>query len=172
VDEQIALMRRLWVERSVNHEGQFDRVVGAGLAPRPVQRPIPIWLGGLSPAAYRRIGRLADGWFPRVSIGPELDQAREIIDQAAAEAGRDPATLGLEGQAKWSSGGLEGVLEQVQGWREAQATHVSIDTMGSDLPDLDAHLEALTSAAQALGLRPRDGGAGADGPTTTKGWTG
>src|SRR5438132_4951635 len=63
-EEQIGLLRRLWTERSVTHEGKSDRIIGAGLAPMPIQRPIPIWLGGVSPVAYRRMGEFADGWFP------------------------------------------------------------------------------------------------------------
>ena len=63
-----------------------------------MQRPIPVWIGGSSPPAYRRTGRLADGWFPQVPPGPRLDEARAIVDEAAREAGRDPATLGMEGR--------------------------------------------------------------------------
>ena len=77
---------------------------GAGLAPLPLQRPIPIWIGGQSAPAYRRVGRLADGWFPQVPPGPKLDEARAIVAEAAVEAGRDPATLGMEGRVSWSDG--------------------------------------------------------------------
>src|SRR3984957_11348408 len=45
VEEQVALLRRLWTEPSVTFEGDFERVTGAGLAPLPVQRPIPVWFG-------------------------------------------------------------------------------------------------------------------------------
>ena len=69
MSEQIELLRRLWTEASVTYSGEFDTITGAGLAPLPVQRPIPIWIGGPSPPAYRRIGRLADGWFPQVPPG-------------------------------------------------------------------------------------------------------
>jgi probable F420-dependent oxidoreductase len=55
--EQIDLMRRLWTEPSVTHAGTHERVTGAGLAPLPVQRPIPVWIGAMSAPAYRRIGR-------------------------------------------------------------------------------------------------------------------
>ncbi|MGZ4711012.1 MAG: LLM class F420-dependent oxidoreductase, partial [Acidimicrobiales bacterium] len=63
-DEQVGLLRRLWTEQTVTHAGTYEQVTGAGLAPLPIQRPIPIWMGGSSPAAYRRIGRQGDGWFP------------------------------------------------------------------------------------------------------------
>ncbi|HWW54008.1 MAG TPA: LLM class F420-dependent oxidoreductase, partial [Acidimicrobiales bacterium] len=66
LDEQVTLLRSLWTEPSVNFAGAYERVTGAGLSPRPIQRPIPIWFGAQSPAAYRRVGRLADGWFPQV----------------------------------------------------------------------------------------------------------
>ena len=73
--EQIELMRRLWTEPSLTFRGEFDTITGAGLAPMPIQRPIPVWLGGRSDPTYRRIGRLADGWFPQVRPGEDLDHA-------------------------------------------------------------------------------------------------
>src|SRR5260221_5410331 len=59
LSEQIELLRRLWTETSVTYAGTFDTVTGAGIAPLPIQRPISIWIGGISDPAYRRIGRLA-----------------------------------------------------------------------------------------------------------------
>jgi alkanesulfonate monooxygenase SsuD/methylene tetrahydromethanopterin reductase-like flavin-dependent oxidoreductase (luciferase family) len=67
----------------VTFSGTFDQITGAGLAPMPVQRPIPVWIGAQSPPAYRRAGRLADGWFPQVPPGPYLDQARQIVTEGA-----------------------------------------------------------------------------------------
>jgi probable F420-dependent oxidoreductase len=87
LEEQITLLRRLWTEQAVTFRGTFDRITGAGLAPMPVQRPIPVWVGAQSPRACRRAGRLADGWFPQMAPGPELDQARRIV----AEGPRRPA---------------------------------------------------------------------------------
>ena len=152
MEEQIGLLRRLWTERSVTHEGTFDTIVGAGLAPLPVQRPIPIWIGGLSPAAMRRIGRVADGWFPRVEPGPDLDKARAIIAAAAAETGRDPAAIGMDARVKQGAGGTDELVRDAQRWRDAGATHVSVDTMGFGLSGLDAHLDALARAGEALGV--------------------
>src|SRR4051794_20443902 len=62
--EQVELLRRLWTERSVTFDGTYERVQGAGIAPLPVQQPIPVWMGASSEPAFRRAGRIADGWFP------------------------------------------------------------------------------------------------------------
>ena len=151
IEEQVAVMRRLWCEQTVTFEGEDHRVSGAGLAPLPVQRPIPVWFGAQSPPAYRRAGRLADGWFPQMLPGPELDQAKAMVEEAAAQAGRDPSGLGMEGRVRWR--GDAGALVDVAGrWREAGATHLAIDTMGAGLGPVEGHLEALEEAAAALGL--------------------
>ncbi|HEY1918951.1 MAG TPA: LLM class F420-dependent oxidoreductase [Streptosporangiaceae bacterium] len=152
VEEQVRLLRRLWTEPSVTFEGEYERVTGAGLAPLPVQRPIPVWFGGSSRPAYARIGRLADGWFPQVPPGPRLDEARAVVGQAAAAAGRDPAALGMEGRVSWGEGGLDDVLEQAAQWRDAGATHVSVNTMRAGFASADDHLAALASVAEGLRL--------------------
>jgi probable F420-dependent oxidoreductase len=154
MDEQIALLRRLWTEASVTHEGVHERVTGAGIAPLPVQRPIPIWIGASSPRAFARAGRLADGWFPMLPPGPKLDEARAIVEQAASDAGRDPSTIGMEGRVSWTDDGIEKVVDHVGRWRDAGATHVSINTMNAGLGSLDDHLDALAATADALGLKP------------------
>ncbi|MGC1238155.1 MAG: LLM class F420-dependent oxidoreductase [Acidimicrobiales bacterium] len=151
-EEQIGLLRRLWTERSVTFDGQFDRVTGAGISPSPVQRPIPLWLGGSSPAAYSRIGRLADGWFPGVAPGPQLDQAKAEVNEAAQKSGRDSRAVGMEGRVSWKPGGAGEVADQVEQWRAAGATHVTINTMGAGLKSVSDHLAALEATAQALGL--------------------
>jgi probable F420-dependent oxidoreductase len=151
-EEQIALMRRLWTEQTVTFDGEFDRVTGAGLAPMPVQRPIPVWIGAQAPPSYRRAGRLADGWFPQMSPGPKLDEAKAMVEEAAAQAGRDPSTLGMEGRLAWR-GDADEVAELAGRWRDSGATHIAIDTMRAGLATVDDHLAALASAADALGLR-------------------
>jgi probable F420-dependent oxidoreductase len=147
LEEQIPLMRRLWTEQTVTFEGTFDKITGAGLAPLPVQRPIPVWIGAQSPRAYRRAGLLGDGWFPQMSPGPKLDEAIQIVAQAATEAGRDPASLGMEGRVSWQDRdkGAAGLRQ----WQDAGATHVSINTMGAGLKTVDDHLGALAEASEA-----------------------
>ncbi len=147
VEEQVELLRRLWTEPSVTYHGRYHRVTGAGLAPLPLQRPIPVWFGAQSDRAYRRAGRLADGWFPQVPPGPKLDEARRVLDQAAVEAGRDPRDIGMEGRASWR-GSPEKLAEHTRTWHEAGATHLSVNTMGAGLRGVDDHLRVLESAAE------------------------
>jgi probable F420-dependent oxidoreductase len=154
VEEQVDLLRRLWSEPSITFDGRFETVTGAGLAPLPVQRPIPVWFGGSSPRAYERMGRLADGWFPQVVPGPQLREALDTIAEGAAAAGRDPDAIGMEGRVSWGAGGLDQVLDHVARWREAGATHLTINTMNAGLGAVDGHLEALAAVAEALELGP------------------
>lgn len=149
MDEQVALLRRYWTERSITFEGEFDRVTGAGIAPLPLQRPIPLWFGGGSKPAFRRMGRLADGWLPMMTPGPELDEAMATIAASAEAAGRDPQTIGMEGRITWG-GDLDQVKLEAEQWRALGATHVSINTMGSGLVGVDAHVEVLAQVATAL----------------------
>src|SRR4051794_8095062 len=154
MSEQIPLLRRLLSEPVVTHVGAYDRITAAGLAPLPTQRPIPIWVGGESPPAYRRIGRLADGWFPEVQPGPKLDEAKAMIDEAAIGAGRDPAALGMDGRARWSEAGIGPFVDAVGRWRDVGATHLTVNTMNASLGSIDRHLEVLAEIAAALDLYP------------------
>jgi probable F420-dependent oxidoreductase len=87
LDEAIGVMRRLWHEPEVTHNGryfQLDRIV---VDPKPLG-PMPIWLGGRSDAAFRRIGRLCDGWLPSAIRPEEMADGIAKIQAVAAEFGR------------------------------------------------------------------------------------
>jgi probable F420-dependent oxidoreductase len=146
-EEQVDLMRTLWTEQTVTYHGTYHQVTGAGLAPLPIQRPIPVWFGASSPRAFRRAGRLGDGWFPMVGPGPKLEQALQEVAQAATEAGRDPAQIAMEGRVSWN-GNADDLAAGLRVWADAGASHVSINTMGAGLASVDDHLRALTSAAE------------------------
>ena len=152
LEEQIQLLRRLWTERSVTYGGTFDQVTGAGLAPPPIQRPIPVWIGGYADPALRRIGRLADGWFPGARPGKGFEEAKAVVDAAATAVGRDPATIGVEGRITHRLGEADLTMQGAREWGEAGATHVTINTMGGGLSSVDAHIAALAEVSSALGL--------------------
>jgi probable F420-dependent oxidoreductase len=151
LEEQVGLLRSLWTTRSVTMTGEFDRVTGVGIAPLPIQQPIPIWVGGATPAAFRRAGRVAEGWLPMVQPGPRLDQALADVAAGAEEAGRNPDVILMEGRLDWR-GDLDELIRRVEGWREAGASHLSINTMHAGLATVDDHLEVLGRVAAGLGL--------------------
>jgi probable F420-dependent oxidoreductase len=150
MSEQIPLLRSLWTEPTVNFEGEFDHIDGAGIMPMPLQRPIPIWIGGASPAAYRRVGQLADGWFPMVPPGKHLENALATINAAAIEAGRDPSSIGMEGQVVWQPNDHDKFMSHVQAWRLAGASHIAINTMNAGCRNVDEHLAAISLAADLV----------------------
>ncbi|HEX5115255.1 MAG TPA: LLM class F420-dependent oxidoreductase [Pseudonocardiaceae bacterium] len=151
-DEQIGLLRRLWTEQAVTFAGQYDQVTAAGIAPLPVQRPIPVWLGAQSPRAYERVGRLADGWFPQTGPDERFDEALATINAAAEAAGRDPAAIQMEPRVSYRTGGLDDLVREVAEWRDRGATHLSVNTMRAGLGPVEGHLAALTEVAGALEL--------------------
>jgi probable F420-dependent oxidoreductase len=155
VAEQVALLRQLWTERSVTFRGRYETVNAAGLAPPPVQRPIPIWFGAQSPPSLRRAGRLADGWFPQVHPGPQLEEAIALVREAAESAGRDPASLGMEGRVGLPRG-LDAAAEEIAEWRSSGATHVAINSMGMGAGGIDRHIGALAEVARTIGLPAKE----------------
>ena len=139
----------MWTERSVTFNGKYHTVTGAGLAPLPTQRPIPVWFGAASDRAYERAGRLGDGWFPMMDPGPGLDYALEQVRRAAAGAGRDADSLGMEGRVNWA-GDRDKVAADIGAWKAAGATHVSVNTMKAGLSTVHDHLAALGRVAADL----------------------
>jgi probable F420-dependent oxidoreductase len=88
IDEALPLLRRLWAGETVSHEGAVGRFHEVKLSPLPVQQPLEVWLGGTVPTALERCGRLSDGWLPSLCTPDEAARGREVIEAAAARAGR------------------------------------------------------------------------------------
>lgn len=82
-DEAVPLMRRLWREDAVTHAGQFYTTHELTIQPKPQQQPLPVWFGGRSPAAYRRVARLGDGFLGSSQPPAEAGNAVCAIRQAA-----------------------------------------------------------------------------------------
>lgn len=86
-DESLQLLKAVLDQPEADFDGEFFTVRGAAVAPRPT-RPLDIWLGGSAPAAFRRIGRFADGWLGSFLTPAEARAGRAEIERAAEEAGR------------------------------------------------------------------------------------
>lgn len=150
LEEQVGVLRQLWTQESVTVDGRFHHIVAAGLAPPPLQRPIPIWVGAFAPAALRRVGRIADGWFPQVRPGGGLDEALATIAEGAREAGRDPSTIQFEGRLEYATGDPERMAHHAERWRQAGASHISVNTMHAGCRGVDDHIAALAVMAEVV----------------------
>jgi len=86
-DEALPLIRRLWSEDSVDHDGAHFHYEGMSVLPKPTKR-LDVWLGGKAPSELRRVGRLADGWLASFATPEDCKQSRATIEEAAEAAGR------------------------------------------------------------------------------------
>lgn len=150
-EEQMTLLRELWTRPLVTFAGQWHQVNDAGINPLPVQQPIPLWIGGHAEATLQRVGRMGDGWFP---LRPPDAETRAMIGRirtVAAEAGRDPDAIGIEGtlgighmpEAEW--------IAHAAAWRDLGATHLCIDTLGAGFTSPQEHIDALEVVREVLG---------------------
>jgi len=132
-EEQIEVLRALWTQEVVSYKGQWHTITHAGINPLPVQRPIPIWIGtgrSIQPVApdraLRRIGRLADGWFNRLSPGTGAAQLAARIHTYTQEAGRDPARLEMGGSLTLQATDPEPWIMEAKEWKEIGASHLTL----------------------------------------------
>ncbi|MBE1874466.1 LLM class flavin-dependent oxidoreductase [Myceligenerans pegani] len=174
LEEALRVMRGIWDPHDrtpLRVPGDHYRVAGAKRGPEPAH-DIPVWLGAYKPRMLRLIGRQADGWLPSLGYMKDGDLARgnAVIDEAAAEAGRDPAEirrlLNLGGAIRpTSSGFLQGPVDQ---WIEELTRLALEDGIGTfifmaDDPELIETLggeiapavrEAVAAARRAAGTTP------------------
>ena len=156
-EEQIEVLRRLWTEEVIDYHGQYHDITHAGINPLPVQRPIPIWIGaGRSAAptppnaAVRRIGRLADGYFPMFAPDAHGQAILNRIRRQAELAGRDPAAVGFEGRVTITAdNNPEDWLTELRSWEAMGATHIAAGRRGA--ATADDHIDAIRRLKEAIG---------------------
>jgi probable F420-dependent oxidoreductase len=126
LEEQVALLRRLWAEPVIDFRGEFHRVDRAGVLPLP-KRPIPIWFGGFVPTAFRRAARTGDG-FQFGAAGRGVRAQWEQVKELLAKEGRDLAGFGAEATVDYSAG-PDAWRAELETWRAAGGTHFSLRAM-------------------------------------------
>jgi probable F420-dependent oxidoreductase len=150
-EEQIAVLRALFTDEVVTFHGQWHHIEAAGLNPMPVQRPIPIWIGGSSEATLKRVGAIGDGWFPQ---RPPDETARQMVERTreyARAAGRDPASIGFEARVSIAGMTPDEWARQVEGWRDIGATHLTVNTMKAGLRSPQEHIDAIRRFKESVG---------------------
>ncbi len=88
-NEALPLMKRLWTEDNVSHEGKRFNISDVTIRPRSVQEPLEVWLGGIAPLELKRVGRHGDGWLPSFCTPGQVAEARTVIEQVASENDRE-----------------------------------------------------------------------------------
>lgn len=149
-EEQMEVMRALWTQELVTFDGRWHKITDAGINPLPVQRPIPIWIGGRHDRVLRRIARLADGWFP---LFPADDTGRELMDRLweyVRQEGRDPASIGIEAWISVANKQPDQWVREAEAWKELGATHISVGTMKAGYATVDGHIDAIRLFKEAL----------------------
>lgn len=161
-DEQIAVLRALFTQDVVTFEGVWHHIEDMGICPLPVQRPIPIWVGGEVDASLRRAAALGDGWMSLVSPDEaERGHHLERLGAHARRAGRDPATVGVDATVSIGDGLHPGPVptrrsaeewrSDVDRWRALGASHLSFNSMGAGLSTPQQHIDALAEFTAAVG---------------------
>jgi alkanesulfonate monooxygenase SsuD/methylene tetrahydromethanopterin reductase-like flavin-dependent oxidoreductase (luciferase family) len=149
--EQVRVLRALWTQEVVTFHGRWHHIEEAGINPLPVQRPIPIWMGGGAEVVLRRIARLGDGWFAPGRRSP--DDLRPLIERLrryTERAGRDHKDVGIEPRIAVTDGGPDEWRLAAETWRALGATHLTVSTLGARLGPPDAHIKAISRARDAL----------------------
>jgi probable F420-dependent oxidoreductase len=156
LNEQLPLLRELFAKPIVNFEGEFDRIVGAGISPLPGDKTPALWVAGGSEHACRRAGLLGDGW--RALNDGNFDNAKrgiEIVKETAIGAGRDPASVGIDVPVPIKEGpGFGDLAGRVEQWRACGATLATIDVMDAGLAPREL-LDTMCQLVDYLPLKDR-----------------
>ncbi|MCC6174968.1 MAG: LLM class F420-dependent oxidoreductase [Chloroflexi bacterium] len=150
-EEQIVVLRRLFQEPVLTFEGRFHRVTGAGIKPLPIQRPIPIWIGGSAEPALRRAAELGDGFFPQRPLEGGWPATLEQMRGWREAAGRSWDGFGIEARINAGTGTPDDWRATAEEWRALGATHLSVNTMNGGLSGPDAHIRRIREVKEALG---------------------
>ncbi|HEV7663606.1 MAG TPA: TIGR03619 family F420-dependent LLM class oxidoreductase [Chloroflexota bacterium] len=149
-EEQLDVMRQVWTERVVTFEGRFHQLHAAGINPRPIQQPIPIWIGAAAEAAVRRATRIADGFLPLRPLEGGWQATMDKIWGWLDEFGRPRAAFGIEGRLDAGQGTPDEWRKTYEMWRGYGASHLSVSTSGLATPA--AHLDRLREVRETLDL--------------------
>ena len=98
-DEAITVLRTLWNEEDPRFVGTYSRFAGMKFSPKPLQKPIPVVIGGVSRPAIRRAARLGDGWQPLGlspdALGPGIAALREELRACGRDAAQIPVSIAM-----------------------------------------------------------------------------
>ncbi len=177
-DEYIQAFKELWTSKNPTFDGKYCHFSNLAFVPKPHQKPHPpIWIGGESPAALRRVARLGDAWLP-IGSNPRFpvetpDQYSEYLSRLhryAEEVGRDPSSIDLayeadryndndaetlpNGQRRVFTGTPTQIADDIKGFQELGVRHISFGFLPlGELPE--GGLDALLATMESFAARVR-----------------
>ena len=145
MDEGIAMMRAVWTQDPVTFRSNYipAEITEMTMSPPPV-RPIPIWFGARSEAAFRRMLRIGDGWH-----GSQLtpDQAAPIVAQLRRERPEPEFTISM--RTHWDGKDVRELRERIAAYEAAGVQHVMVHPLNRDIDDWDEVIEGVGRVASA-----------------------
>jgi len=130
-EEQIEVCRALWCEQHITFSGRWHSITDAGIAPMPIQQPIPVWVGAFAKPAYMRAARVADGWQAMLP-NPSSEAADTFAEfrEAVREGGRDPQEVGIEATIFATGQDPEQWVAEAKTWLDIGATQIMFRPQG------------------------------------------
>jgi probable F420-dependent oxidoreductase len=152
-DECLKVFKALWTQDNPAFDGEFFRFHDVGFAPKPVQKPHPpLWVGGDSPGAFRRVVTLGDGWHATSKTPAEFGEAAARLRKAADGAGRPFETIELSLRFGLKDDllaqGPQAVIDALAAYARAGCRHVMLEFRRDDLARMLDILGLITSAVQ------------------------
>jgi probable F420-dependent oxidoreductase len=152
-DEILKVFTTLWSDAHPSFEGEFFRFRDIGFAPKPVQKPRPpIWVGGDSPGAFRRVATLGDGWHATSKTPTEFREALPRLRAAADKAGRAFDTIELSLRYTLRDDllmkGTQAVVDTLVEYKRLGLSHILLEFRRDDLARMLEILDLVTSAVR------------------------
>jgi len=153
-DEALGIMKRCWADERSKHHGEFFNFDDVGCFPKPAQKPYPpLWIGGRTAAAYRRVARFGDGFHAAWSAPDVMrEQIREVWKECE-KVGRLGTDLIFSVRAGYSIreeasphpkasllGPAQFIAEQIQRYADVGVSHIVLEAPARDL---DEHLALM-----------------------------
>ncbi|MFA7249536.1 MAG: TIGR03619 family F420-dependent LLM class oxidoreductase [Dehalococcoidia bacterium] len=156
-DESIRLMRELWTSPRPAFQSQRWDIHDVGFSPKPIQRPLPVWVGGSSPGAMKRAATLGDGWHPSSRTPEDFVAKRDEVRAMAVAAGRDPREIAMSVRVEvgvragaddsrtaplWADD-AEALRTLLRDYRAAEVDHVVLALASGDIALVEAAMHTI-----------------------------
>jgi probable F420-dependent oxidoreductase len=153
MDESLEVMQRLWGEQGAGFQGEFYNFQGVSMLPRPEGGRVPLWIGGNSPAAVRRVAQVGDAWLPAVVRPQELKEGVKLLK--GGSAGRQTPTVAAmlivnvqnSGEEKDASaqvaGSVEEMIATLQAYNQAGLEHLIATFKAQEMADLSRQMRVF-----------------------------